>query len=211
MKVVRLCKGMTPDQRAFISAADFGAMLGMKCSKLNPELCRFLMECFNPVDCCLDFGERGKIPINVETVVSVMGVPMGVHPVPYHANIDATNLIFQMLEIHDGKQPTISFLEKQLGPKYPADACFLRKFIMYLMSSVFAPNTGIHVSPKCYPALLNTEAISRMNWARFIIDIMIQTANAKDKKNRFKACMPFLMVSSFTSFNTCPCFYFHRM
>jgi hypothetical protein len=50
-----------------------------------------------------------------------------------------------------------------------------------------------------------------MNWARFIIDIMIQTANAKDKKNWFKACMPFLMVSFFTSFNTCPCFYFHKM
>jgi hypothetical protein len=79
------------------------------------------------------------------------------------------------------------------------------------MSSVFAPNTGIHVSPKCYPALLNTEAISRMNWAKFIIDIMIQTANAKDKKNWFKACIPFLMVSSFTFFNTCPRFYSHGM
>jgi hypothetical protein len=42
MKVVRVCNGMAVDRRALVNAANFGAMLGMKCSKLNPELYRFL-------------------------------------------------------------------------------------------------------------------------------------------------------------------------
>jgi hypothetical protein len=76
MKIVRVCKGMTPKQLYLISTSDFADIAEMKCSKLVPELCRFLMACFDPVKCCLDFGERGKIPVNVESVVRVLGVPM---------------------------------------------------------------------------------------------------------------------------------------
>ncbi|KAM0915625.1 hypothetical protein ACQ4PT_010699 [Festuca glaucescens] len=121
----------------------------------------FLIEHFDPVACVLDFGARGKIPVDVQSVVSVMAVPMGSFPVPYKQNIDATNSVLEMMGINNGKQPTLTAVEKH---------------------------------PKCYPAVINTEAIPRLNWARFIIDILIQTANAKGNKNWFKACMPYLMV-----------------
>jgi hypothetical protein len=39
------------------------------------------------------------------------------------------------------------------------------------------------VSPKCYPSVINIGAIKKLNWARFIVDILVQTASAKDKKN----------------------------
>ena len=81
MKLVRVCKGMTSSQHSLI-AKDFAGIVGMKCSKLNPELCRFLMSCFDPVKSVLDFGDRGKIPVSAESVVQVMGVPMGSLPVP---------------------------------------------------------------------------------------------------------------------------------
>ncbi|KAM0921181.1 hypothetical protein ACQ4PT_007071 [Festuca glaucescens] len=196
MKVVRVCKGMTSKQRDLISRADFTAILNMKCSKLIPELCRFLMEHFDPVACVLDFGERGKIPVDVQSVVNVMAVPMGTHPVPYKQNIDATSSVLKMMGINNGKQPTLADVEKQLGRSYPADDAYLRKFIIFLVSSVFAPTTGIYVSPKCYPAVINIEAIRRLDLARFIIDILIKTANAKGNKNWFKACMPYLMLKA---------------
>ncbi|KAM0910926.1 hypothetical protein ACQ4PT_013807 [Festuca glaucescens] len=159
MKVVRVCKGMTSKQRDLISRADFTAILNMKCSKLIPELCRFLMEHFDPVACVLDFGERGKIPVDVQSVVNVMAVPMGTHPVPYKQNIDATSSVLEMMGINNGKQPTLADVEKQLGRSYPADDAYLRKFIIFLVSFVFALTTGIYVSPKCYPAVINIEAI----------------------------------------------------
>lgn len=183
MKVVRVCKGMTVPQRTLITNAYFGGMLGMKCSKLIPELCRFLMECFNPVTCELDFGVRGKIPVDVQSVVRVLAVPNGIYPVPCEANIEATSYILQMMGITNGKQPTLASVELQLGPTYPADASFLRKFVMFLVSSMFAPTTGVFVSPKYYPALINADGIPKLNWARFIIDIIIQTAKAKGTKN----------------------------
>jgi hypothetical protein len=48
--------------------------------------------------------------------------------------------------------------------------------------------------------MANPEDMSSYNWARFIIDIIVQTVNAKDTKNWFKACMPYLMVSSCSHF-----------
>lgn len=202
MKVVRVCKLMTPVQRNLIIEAEFAGMMGMKCSKLIPELCLFLMEHFDTVGSVLDFGDRGRIPVNEESVVRVLAVPNGKHHVPYHPDIQATSLVFEMLGINDGKQPTLGSIEKQLGPSYPADYAYLRKFIMYLVSFVFAPTTGIHVSPKCYPTLINTKAIPRMNWEKFIIERLIEIAKAKAKKNWFKACMPYLMVLYVDSLET---------
>lgn len=202
MKIVRVCKAMTNEQRIVIRNAYFGGMLGMKVSKLIPELCRFLMGCFNPKTCELDFGDRGKIPITIESVVRVMGVPGGGSPVPYHLDVNSTCLILEMFGIHNGKQPTVAFIEKLLGPTYPASPDYLRKFIIYSVSSTFTPNTGTLVSPRCYPSVINTDAIRHLNWARFIIDVIIQTANAKDTKNWFKACMTYLMVLYVDSLDT---------
>jgi hypothetical protein len=136
----------------------------------------------------------------VETVSKVMAVPTGVHVVPYQPNIEATSAVLEMLGITDGKQPTLTFVEKQLGPMYPVDAAFLRKFIIYMVSFVFAPNTWIHVTPKCYPAVLNVESIPRYKWARFIFDMLVQTANAKGTKNGSRLACLFLMVSPLTPF-----------
>ncbi|KAM0834084.1 hypothetical protein ACQ4PT_063848 [Festuca glaucescens] len=155
MKIVRVCKGMTSKQCALIRGADFTAILNMKCSKLIPELCRFLMEHFDPVACVLDFGERGKIPVDVQSVVNVMAVPMGTHPVPYKQNIDATCSVLEMMEINNGRQPTLSEVEKQLDRSYPADDAYLRKFIIFLISSVFAPTTGIYKLVQYREAVIN--------------------------------------------------------
>jgi hypothetical protein len=196
MKLVRLCKGMTPEQQDLITKSDFGDIILMKCSKLIPELCRFLLASFDPVRCVLDFGDRGRIPVTVQSFAKVLGVPIGSSPVPYYADPKSTTAILEMLGIHDGVQPTVTYLEKELGPEQPADDLYLKKFVIYMISSIFAPTTGIKVSPKCYPSVMNATSVSDLNWAKFIIDILIQTANAKGKKNWFKACMPYLMVSS---------------
>jgi hypothetical protein len=195
MKIVRVWKGMTPEQKELISKSVFADIAQMKCSKLVPELCRFLMSCFDPARCCLDFGGRGIIPVNAESVVRVLGVPVGSADVPYHPNVDATCLVLKMFGIHNGVHPNVSTVEKELGPEYPADDSYMRKFVIFLISSVFAPTTGIKVSPKCYPSVVNIEDIGTLKWAQFIVDIICQTASAKDKKNWFKACMPYLMVS----------------
>ncbi|KAM0912956.1 hypothetical protein ACQ4PT_012480 [Festuca glaucescens] len=194
MKIVRVCKDLTTDQWDLLVNSDLGQIIQMKCSKLNPALFHFLMDHFDPHGCALDFGDRGRIPVTLDSVVKVLGVSMGNTAVPYTLDVDATSLILEMLGIKNGVQPTVTSIDKQLGPGFPTDTAYRRKFVIYLISSVFAPSTGIEVSPKCYPPVINTDAIKTLNWAKFVVDILVQTANAKDNKNWFKACMPYIMI-----------------
>jgi hypothetical protein len=123
---------MTPEQQDLITKSDFGDIILMKCSKLIPELCRFLLASFDPVRCVLDFGDRGRIPVTVQSVAKVLGVPIGSSPVPYYADPKSTTAILEMLGIHDGVQPTVTYLEKELGPEQPADDLYLKKFVIYM-------------------------------------------------------------------------------
>ncbi|KAM0841415.1 hypothetical protein ACQ4PT_059033 [Festuca glaucescens] len=187
MKIVTVCKGMTIEQRDLLIATEFGNFIGVKCSKLNRELCRFLMGCFDPEPCALDFSDRGRIPITDESVYKVMGVPWGSIPIAYHLDGDATSLILKMFGIQNGQQPMLTTVEEQLGKEYPADQAYIRKFIIYVICFFFAPTTGTKVSPRRYPCVIDTEAIRSLNWHRFIVQTIIQTAKAKDRKNWFKA------------------------
>jgi hypothetical protein len=196
MKIFRVCKGFTDKQQKIIVDADLGEILKWRCSKLVPDLCKFLMGCFDPELRVLDFGDRGRIPVTLDSVVKVLGVPMGRILMSYHMDTVAKRIMLDMFGIKDNKQPSLAFLEKELGPEHPADHIFLRKFCIYLTCSVFAPTTATGISPRCYPSFINTEDIRSLNWPKFIIDIMIETARAKGKKNWFKACMPYLMVNS---------------
>lgn len=148
MKIFRVCRGFTPEQCQVIVDAHLGDVLQWKVSKLIPGLCKFLMGCFNPDTCVLDFGARGRIPIHLQSVVRVLGVPLSTDPISYYKDTEATRVMLEMFGIEDGKQPSLAFLEKQLGPTHPADHIFLRKFCIYLTCSVFAPTTTIGIGPK---------------------------------------------------------------
>ncbi|CAM0944317.1 unnamed protein product [Alopecurus aequalis] len=203
MRILRLCKFMTEDQKKIIADADFGDIINMKCSKLFRELCRFLMKAFNPDICELDFGDRGRIPVNIESVVSVMGVPMGETPVAYHLDIDATSLVLDMFGIKDGKQPTLAYVEKELGPQHPPpQPDFLEE--VYDISGMLNVRSNHRdcSQPKVLSFFDQHGSYKKSNWPKFIIDILIQTARAKDKKNWFKSCMPYLMVRYVDSLET---------
>jgi hypothetical protein len=127
----------------------------------------------------------------------------------YKSDVDSTALIMEMFGLPSGRQPTLTTVQKELGPTSPADDVYLRKFIIFLMSSVFAPTTGTRISPRCYPSVINTRTIKNLNWAKFIIDIIIQTANEKGKNSWAKACMSYLLVRFFFHLHEHPCSVYH--
>jgi hypothetical protein len=99
------------------------------CSKLIPDLCWFLMVCFDPINYELDFGDRGSIPVNVESVAKVLGVPMGNSHVPYHLDANATKSIFEMVGIKNGVHPNVTSLEKDLGQSMLYTLCIYRNLL----------------------------------------------------------------------------------
>ena len=114
MKVVRLYKSQNPSHHEVISTNGFASFLGIKCSKLQPELCNYLIASFNPDACALEFPGRGTIPITDEAVQKVLGCPMGKFPVVYQKDSEATEHVMKVLGFGNGSQPKLADVETML-------------------------------------------------------------------------------------------------
>jgi hypothetical protein len=155
MKLVSLYPFISDDQKLLIRFAHYGGLLDIKCSKLQPDLCKFLMESFDPVSCKMVFPDRGSIPVTEASVQKVIGVPRGKLQVRYEVDADATKFFKEQLGNGLRKQqPTVASLMKKLQSMTKANRKYLRLFITYAMCSVLAPTTAVRISPRLYPSLV---------------------------------------------------------
>ncbi|CAM0912917.1 unnamed protein product [Alopecurus aequalis] len=194
MKLVRLYPNMTHDQMSLVRKAEFSGMLDIKCCKLEPELCKFLMGCFNPATCEMVFPGRGSIPVTEDSVYKVLGVPWGDKDVRYEIDADAIKFMAKQFG-HTGKnQPTMTTLEDKLIAMDNADSTYLRCWSAFCMCSVLAPTTRIHVSPRIYPSLVNIKEVNKLNVPKFVIKMLRKAAKSRPEKAVQKACMLYMMV-----------------
>ena len=194
MKLVRLYPHMTPEQVTLIRNWSYPGLVDIRCSKLQPELCKFLLEAFDATTCKLVFPGRGSIDITEVSVEEVIGVPRGDLDVRYELDADAITFMTKQLGNRASRQPTITYLERKLAGMKKADSTYLRLFIMYGMCSVLAPTTGTHISPRLYPSLVNIKHANRLNMCKFVIMMLLKAAKSKDDQGILKSCMLFLMV-----------------
>uniref|UniRef100_A0A0E0D2N8 Uncharacterized protein n=1 Tax=Oryza meridionalis TaxID=40149 RepID=A0A0E0D2N8_9ORYZ len=64
MKLIKLYSHMSAEQKRLIEGAGFHGLVDLKCLKLRPDLCSWLMEHFNPTTNQLVFPRRGAIDVN---------------------------------------------------------------------------------------------------------------------------------------------------
>ena len=194
MRLVRVYPHISPDQEVVFRRADYGGLLDIKCSKLFPELCKFLMESFDPVSCKLVFPGRGAIPVTEPSVQEVLGLPRGNRDVRYEIDVEAIAFMSKEFGKTGSKQPLLTSLETKLVAMKKADSRFLRLFIAYGLSAVVAPTTGRHISPRLYPSLVNIKEASKLNICKFVITMLCEAAGSKTDKAILKSCMLYFMV-----------------
>jgi hypothetical protein len=99
MKLTRLYPHITPEQKDLIRNAEYGGLLDIKCSKLHPGLCQYLMDSFDSSTCQLVFPGRGSVPITEESAHQVIGVPMGCLDVVYARDTNVIHFMKEQLAI----------------------------------------------------------------------------------------------------------------
>jgi hypothetical protein len=172
MMLVRLYPHITPEQKDLIQMYDYGGILDIKISKLHPRSCKLLMDSFDSTSCQMVFPGRGSIPITEDYVYEVMGPPSGFLEMVYKRDAPATAFIKEQLGNPTRTQPTVASPEEKLVSMRPGNSKFMRLFITFVVSSVLAPTTGICISPRVYPSMVNIKEAKNLNMCKFVIKML---------------------------------------
>ncbi|CAN6288435.1 unnamed protein product [Urochloa humidicola] len=100
----------------------------------------------------------------------------------------------QQLGVSKGSQPKISALLNILKSNIHANPNFLRVWTLLAACSLMTPTFSTKVSPRLYPAVVDSTLIGNKNWCELVIRVLKQTRESEHKNHGFKPCLTFLMV-----------------
>jgi hypothetical protein len=189
---------LTSDQRKAIEDVQFGGLLKISCSQIPADFANWIVaECFDPETSELVLPGRGRILLTADSVAEILGLPNHGHPVRYELDVEAINFIHDRFNLDKGTTPKIESIVERIKANKVANEDFLRSWLMLAVSTFLCPSTGLSISPRCYPSVIDLSSVKNLNWAQFVVDQLKDSASKFDKKNSVKGCVLLLVVSIF--------------
>ncbi|CAL5034093.1 unnamed protein product [Urochloa decumbens] len=202
MTIVKLYRDMSDQQRQLIERNGFGGLLNFAFSQVNPELCNWLVSCFDADNSELVFPGRGSIPITKSTVHKVLGIPMGGEIINCKLDSAVTALMKQQFRIEQGNQPKISHILDFLKGYKNANSKYLRLWTLLAAASLLVPTFSTKVSSRLYSAVTDATAIGNKNWCELVVRVLREKQKPGTKKHGFEPCLTLLMILYVDSLQT---------
>ncbi|KAE8786355.1 hypothetical protein D1007_39802 [Hordeum vulgare] len=191
-RIMKLYPHLTAGQREMIEGAGFGGLLRLQCPTVPARLSTWLLRRFDTETSELVIPGRGRIPVTVDSVHRVLGIPNRGRDVVYGLDDES---IASVLDKHGvDSPPSMASLEKSIQLMKSADEHFLRTFIMLVLSSFLCPTSSLKVSPRCFPALVNIGSIKELNWCKFVVEQLEKGVSSLGKKNSAGGCLFYLVI-----------------
>jgi len=187
---------LTPEQRKMIEDAGFGGLLKIACHTFPLKFCGWLLQRFDTDDCELVIKGRGRIPVTSESVHRVLGIPNSGGDVKYGLDADSIAFMTDKFGVSGRYSPTIVSIEKSLKAMKSADEHFLRTFMVFVISSFLCPTTGLRISPRCFPPLVDIGSIRELNWCKFVVERLRKSVSAYGRRTSVPGCLFYLVVST---------------
>ncbi|CAL5065983.1 unnamed protein product [Urochloa decumbens] len=193
MTIVKLYKDMFDQQRQLIERNGFGGLLNFAFFQVHPELCNWLLTCFDAESLELVFPGRGSIPVIESSVHKVLGIPMAAEIIDCKLDLSSTTLMKQRFPILQGNQPKISHILEFLKGYKSANSKYLKLWTLLAASSLLVPPFSTKVSSRLYSAITDATAIGNKNWCELVFRVLREKLHSGSKKHGFKPCLTFLM------------------
>nr|XP_034574901.1 uncharacterized protein LOC117838837 isoform X2 [Setaria viridis] len=186
-RLVKLYKHLAVDQRKAIEDVKFGGLLKIACSQIPSDFANWIMvQCFDHETSQLILPGRGRISLTAGAVAEKFGLPNRGDPVKYELDVDAINFIHEKYGIVRGTAPKIETIVQRVKANKEADEDFLRSWLMLAVSTFLCQSTGLGISPRCYPSIIDLSSVKKLNWAQFVVDQLKDATSKFDKKNSLK-------------------------
>jgi hypothetical protein len=149
---VKLYNDLTQSQKKRIRVIGFGGLLKIASKTLPAGFADWLIP------------GRGRISVNADSVCRAFGLPNNGDEVKYELDVGAINFINGEHGIDEGTSPTIDSILKRLKENKISNDDFLRSWLMIAISTFLCPPTGLAISPRCYPAIVDLSCVNKLNW-----------------------------------------------
>jgi hypothetical protein len=184
-RLVKLNNSMTPEQRKMIEDINFGGLLQISCHTIPADLVKWLLtECFDPEAMELVLPGRGRTPVNSGGEVA------------YDLQAEAIKFISTKYIINQGTAPRIEEIFQRVKNNKVANEDFLRSWLMLAVSTFLCPTTSLHISPRCYPEIMDLDRVKDLNWSKFVVKQLKDAGSKLNTKGSVKGCVFVLVVSS---------------
>ena len=189
-------------QKILIVDKQFGGLLNLGSCTMPADLSQWVMKCYDHEKSELVIPDRGRIPVDAESVYRIWGLPNSGLKVCYEMKQDIIRAINEEYGF-----PGINAPEKTAWCKMikemngAADDRFLRAWAVVAFDCFLAPTTGLKVSPRSYPALNDVKLLSRTNICQFVVDQIRIAFGALGNKKSVVCCVFHLVVSKHTHIN----------
>jgi hypothetical protein len=193
---------LNADQRIAILKMDLGGLLNIGECTMPIDLSQWVMKCYNHEKSELVIPNRGKIPVDAESVSRVWGLPNSGLKVCYEMKTDIIKAINEDYGFPGTNAPEKTAWCKMIRDmKGAADDRFLRAWAIVAFDCFLAPTTGLKVSPRCYPAVYDTKLLPQTNICQFVADQIRVAFSALGNKKSVCCCVFHLVVSVFFSYD----------
>ncbi|KAM0879792.1 hypothetical protein ACQ4PT_034014 [Festuca glaucescens] len=159
------------------------------------DLSQWVMKCYDSVKSELVIPDRGRIPVDAESVSRIWGLPNSGLKVCWAMHPDVIKTINAEYGFPGNNAPDLTkwckMIKDMIGA---ADARFVTSWAIVAFTCFLAPTTSLKVSPRSYLVCSDVDLLNRTNISQFVIDQIRQAFMALGNKKSVCCCVYHLVV-----------------
>jgi hypothetical protein len=105
-------------------------------------------------------------------------------------------MVLTKYSIDQGTAPRVEEIFQRVKNSKVANEDFLRSWLMLVVSTFLCPTTSLHISPRCYPDIMDLDRVKDLNWSKFVVKHLKDVGSKLNTKGSVKGCVFVLVVSS---------------
>ncbi|CAL5424782.1 unnamed protein product [Camellia sinensis] len=168
--IVELVNRFNEAQKQEVIDIGFGGLLGMKCTRIDHDLCTWLVQNFDPNSSSLNVHGR-QLRLTCKAVNVLLGIRCEGNDVQLARSLEAYPSIYDEVGVVDGVIP-LNKLRLYLTETDGAEDEFQRKFALYVLGAMLCLTTMTALKPSFIHAVKDVNGMRACNWAKLTLQFL---------------------------------------
>ncbi|CAL5417359.1 unnamed protein product [Camellia sinensis] len=195
--IVELVNWFNEAQKQVVIDIGFAGLLGMKCTRIDHDLCAWLVHNFDHDSSSLNV-HGCQLKLTCKAVNVLLGIRCEGDDVQLAGSLEAYTNIYDEVGVVNGVIP-LNKLRLYLTETDGAEDEFQRKFALYVLGAMLCPTTTTALKPSFIHAVKDVNGMRACNWAKLTLQFLHNGVRKYKGHRGATGCVFLLMNSTSTS------------